>query len=389
MIAAGVFDLPSRLLAWFYSLTHSYAAAIALMAVVVMVITAPLTLKSTKGMLEMQRLAPEMRKLQAQYRNDRTKLNEEMMKLYQEHKVNPLSSCLPLLAQMPVFIIMFRILYGLDVPPAWRHRGAGSGDLLGGRTARPRGRLPPPLHLPRQRAVPVVGRPDRDGVARTGLGEVAVRRARRQLRHGADLPRTRGRPRRALPRAAADGGGSCRRQPDDVASPAEADAVPARRLRRVPGVLRARPGHLLHRPGDPADRAAALHHPGVLRSRRGPRTPGPARQRARSRARQAGHRRIWRRGWIVRPGAPRSRRDEGGARRPRQREWRRLPQPPPRPRPPPAHRGRRNERPSRRTARRRRARDNPNGAAADPAVHGPRALASASAEKELSWSGSR
>jgi YidC/Oxa1 family membrane protein insertase len=127
MIAAGVFDLPSRLLAWFYGLTHSYAASIALIAVVVMVITAPLTLKSTKGMLEMQRLAPEMRKLQAQYRNDRTKLNEEMMKLYQEHKVNPLSSCLPLLAQMPVFIIMFRILYGLTFRP----RG-GSGALAQG-----------------------------------------------------------------------------------------------------------------------------------------------------------------------------------------------------------------------------------------------------------------
>jgi YidC/Oxa1 family membrane protein insertase len=127
MIAAGVFDLPSRLLAWFYSLTHSYAASIALIAVVVMVITAPLTLKSTKGMLEMQRLAPEMRKLQAEYRNDRTKLNEEMMKLYQEHKVNPLSSCLPLLAQMPVFIIMFRILYGLTYSPS-----GGTGALAQG-----------------------------------------------------------------------------------------------------------------------------------------------------------------------------------------------------------------------------------------------------------------
>jgi YidC/Oxa1 family membrane protein insertase len=127
MIAAGLFDLPSRLLAWFYGLTHSYAASIALIAVVVIVITAPLTLKSTKGMLEMQKLAPEMRKLQAQYRNDRTKLNEEMMKLYQEHKVNPLSSCLPLLAQMPVFIIMFRILYGLTYSPS-----GGTGALAQG-----------------------------------------------------------------------------------------------------------------------------------------------------------------------------------------------------------------------------------------------------------------
>ncbi|MFM7820182.1 MAG: YidC/Oxa1 family membrane protein insertase, partial [Actinomycetota bacterium] len=57
----------------------------------------------------------EMRKLQNEYRNDRTKLNEEMMKLYQEHKVNPLASCLPLLAQMPVFIIMFNAIRGLTI----------------------------------------------------------------------------------------------------------------------------------------------------------------------------------------------------------------------------------------------------------------------------------
>jgi YidC/Oxa1 family membrane protein insertase len=71
-------------------------------------------LKSTKGMLEMQKLQPEMKRLQAQYRGDRQKLNEEMMKLYQEHKVNPLASCLPLLIQMPVFFIMYRVLHGLS-----------------------------------------------------------------------------------------------------------------------------------------------------------------------------------------------------------------------------------------------------------------------------------
>ena len=220
MIAAGVFDLPSKLLAWFYSITHSYAASIALIAVVVMVITAPLTLKSTKGMLEMQRLAPEMRKLQAQYRNDRTKLNEEMMKLYQEHKVNPLSSCLPLLAQMPVFIIMFRILYGLT----YRPRG-GTGALAQGiywaagtAGAKRSGSSPATSPTTASCSRALVGQA-RDGVARTRLGQVAVRRPRRQLRHGADLPRAGGRPRGALPGAAADGGGSCRGQPDDVAEP--------------------------------------------------------------------------------------------------------------------------------------------------------------------------
>ncbi|MFN5601676.1 MAG: YidC/Oxa1 family membrane protein insertase, partial [Acidimicrobiaceae bacterium] len=84
-----------------------------LVAVAIMILITPLTMKSTKGMLEMQRLQPEMKKLQNQYKGDRQKLNEEMMKLYQEHKVNPLASCLPLLAQMPVFIIMFQVLNGL------------------------------------------------------------------------------------------------------------------------------------------------------------------------------------------------------------------------------------------------------------------------------------
>ena len=155
---AGVFEVPAWVLDWFYSFTHSYAAAIALIAVLVMILVTPLNLKSTKGMLEMQRLAPEMRKLQAEHRGDRQKLNEEMMKLYQEHKVNPMASCLPLVAQMPVFIIMFRILHGLTYEPG----GAESGRRRGGASRRQRpqprsGRLPPPLPLRRFRAVPIAG----------------------------------------------------------------------------------------------------------------------------------------------------------------------------------------------------------------------------------------
>ncbi|NCZ92291.1 MAG: membrane protein insertase YidC, partial [Actinobacteria bacterium] len=108
-----MFELAARLIAAFYAWTHSYAVAIGLVAVVVMLVITPLTLKSTKGMLEMQRLQPEMRRLQSQFKGDRQQLNAEMMKLYQEHKVNPLASCLPLLAQMPIFIIMFRAMHGL------------------------------------------------------------------------------------------------------------------------------------------------------------------------------------------------------------------------------------------------------------------------------------
>ncbi|MFT5432091.1 MAG: YidC/Oxa1 family membrane protein insertase [Myxococcota bacterium] len=113
----GVFEVPGSLLSWLYTLSNSYGIAIGMIAGLVMLLVTPLILKSTKGMLEMQRLAPQMRKLQNEHRGDRQKLNEEMMKLYQEHKVNPMASCLPMVAQMPVFFIMFRILTGMTYRP--------------------------------------------------------------------------------------------------------------------------------------------------------------------------------------------------------------------------------------------------------------------------------
>lgn len=108
-----MFEFAARIIAFFYGLVPDYSFALAMVAVAVMLLITPLTLKSTKGMLEMQRLQPEMKKMQQQFKGDRQKLNESMMKLYQEHKVNPLASCLPLVAQMPVFIIMFRAISGL------------------------------------------------------------------------------------------------------------------------------------------------------------------------------------------------------------------------------------------------------------------------------------
>jgi len=108
-----VFDAIATVLAWFYSLIPNYAVAIALLTLTVMVLLTPLTLKGTKSMLQMQRLQPEMKKIQQQYKGDRQKLNEELMKFYQENKINPLGGCLPLLIQMPVFIVLYRVLRGL------------------------------------------------------------------------------------------------------------------------------------------------------------------------------------------------------------------------------------------------------------------------------------
>ena len=112
-----MFEIPAALLSWFYGLTASYTIAIGLMAVVVIAVTTPLTLKSTKQMLEMQRLEPELRQLQDEHRNDRVTLNKETRNLYQEHKINPAVGFLPLLAQAAVFIFMFRVLRGLTYAP--------------------------------------------------------------------------------------------------------------------------------------------------------------------------------------------------------------------------------------------------------------------------------
>ncbi len=98
------------LLAQFYSFIPNLGIAIILLTIAIMLILFPLTAKQAKSMIAMQKLAPEIKKLQAKYKGDRQKLNEETMKLYQEHKVNPLASCLPLLLQLPIFFSLFRVL---------------------------------------------------------------------------------------------------------------------------------------------------------------------------------------------------------------------------------------------------------------------------------------
>ena len=70
----------------------------------------PLTAKQAKSMIAMQRAQPEIKKLQAKYKNDKQKLNEELMKFYKENSINPLGGCLPLIAQMPVFIALYQTL---------------------------------------------------------------------------------------------------------------------------------------------------------------------------------------------------------------------------------------------------------------------------------------
>lgn len=108
------FQAIAGLLAWFYELPATgYGGAIALLTITVMIIVTPLTLKGTRSMMTMQALAPEMKKIQAKYADDRVKMNEELLAFYKENQINPLGGCLPLLLQMPVFIILYQVIQGL------------------------------------------------------------------------------------------------------------------------------------------------------------------------------------------------------------------------------------------------------------------------------------
>ena len=110
-----LFDAVGWVLALIYGLIPNYAVAIALLTVVIMVLLTPLTVKSTRSMIAMQALQPEIKKLQAKYKGaeNRQKLNEEMMALYKEKGINPAGGCLPMFLQMPFLIILYDTIRGL------------------------------------------------------------------------------------------------------------------------------------------------------------------------------------------------------------------------------------------------------------------------------------
>jgi YidC/Oxa1 family membrane protein insertase len=93
-----------------YAAIPSYGLAIILLTLAVRVVLIPLTVKQIRSMTAMQRLQPELKRIQQKYKGDRQKMNEEMMRLYREHGVNPFGGCLPLLMQAPVFIALYSVL---------------------------------------------------------------------------------------------------------------------------------------------------------------------------------------------------------------------------------------------------------------------------------------
>jgi YidC/Oxa1 family membrane protein insertase len=100
-----------------------WAWSIVALTVLVRIVLVPLTVKQIHSMQSLQRHAPEMKALQQRHKGDRAKLNEELMKFYKENHINPAASCLPLVAQFPVFIALYLTLkhFSHHITGSWLH----------------------------------------------------------------------------------------------------------------------------------------------------------------------------------------------------------------------------------------------------------------------------
>ncbi len=94
-----------------YKVIPNYGIAIILLTIFIKMILWPLGTKSYKSMNEMKKVQPLMAEIREKYKDDKQKMNKEVMALYKTYKVNPVSGCLPMLAQMPIFFALYRMLY--------------------------------------------------------------------------------------------------------------------------------------------------------------------------------------------------------------------------------------------------------------------------------------
>jgi YidC/Oxa1 family membrane protein insertase len=113
----------------------TWSLSIVGLVVLIRIILIPLFVKQIKSQRALTALQPQMKAIQTKYKDDRQKQSEEMMKLYKEHKTNPLASCFPILAQAPIFFALFTVLNGIAAKtdagvPAPIARGFLKGDYL-------------------------------------------------------------------------------------------------------------------------------------------------------------------------------------------------------------------------------------------------------------------
>src|SRR5436305_9290618 len=114
LLAANIFqpliDVFEAVLKFFHDGGVSWGWSIVLLTVCVRAVLVPLTLKQLRSMQRLQQLSPQLKALQAKYKEDKQRQQQEIMKFYKENNVNPFASCLPLLLQLPVFIGLFYML---------------------------------------------------------------------------------------------------------------------------------------------------------------------------------------------------------------------------------------------------------------------------------------
>ncbi|MFQ6066230.1 MAG: membrane protein insertase YidC [bacterium] len=99
-----------NILLFFYSFTHSYGLAIVLLTLLIYGVLSPLTFKQFESMQRMQVVQPELKAIQKKFKSDPKRLQIEMMKVYKKHKINPMAGCLPMVVQLPIIFILYRVL---------------------------------------------------------------------------------------------------------------------------------------------------------------------------------------------------------------------------------------------------------------------------------------
>src|SRR3954463_13465116 len=112
-----------------HSVGLPWSWSIVVLTLMVRMLLVPLTVKQIHSMQNMQAHAPQMKEIQRKYKGDRQKLNEELMKFYKENNINPASSCLPLLAQLPIFIGLFYTLRAFAKHPPGGQAAIDRGDF--------------------------------------------------------------------------------------------------------------------------------------------------------------------------------------------------------------------------------------------------------------------
>jgi YidC/Oxa1 family membrane protein insertase len=121
-------DAAEAVLVFFHDLGLGWGMSIVALTFATRILILPLTIRQLRGMREMQMLSPHIKELQEKHKDDRQRLQQEMMKLYQEHGVNPFGACVPLLLQLPVFITLFYALRN-NLQPHLDQTAADGGNI--------------------------------------------------------------------------------------------------------------------------------------------------------------------------------------------------------------------------------------------------------------------